>query len=318
MKITCGPLSYEWQSNWGIIDSTDNWAHHDMAMSRSGDIYSGHPALNKIMILDSEGNLKGEFELPITESHGLCLATVNGVETLWLADIGTKYNTDSSETKVIQASLSGEVLQTILKKDLNPSEEDFFCPTGISINERNGDVWIADGYGSSKVFVLNQNGELRFTLDGTDGAGRFNCPHGVLVDPREAHSTVWIADRANNRIQIYDLEGNYQRTIGEEWMDTPSGLSLFDDTLVVAELNARLLLLDSNYECMGEIGNGKQYLNKESWPNRLDEHAEVISPVEDIQEGKFNSPHGVVADAQGNIYVSEWLRGSRFTKLKRC
>ena len=52
-------------------------------------------------------------------------------------------------------------------------------------------------------------------------------------------------------------------------------------------------------------------------PNRIGAGGEQVSPFDDIAEGEFNSSHEVCADSHGNIYVSEWLIGDRFTKLIR-
>jgi putative N-acetylmannosamine-6-phosphate epimerase len=56
------------------------------------------------------------------------------------------------------------------------------------------------------------------------------------------------------------------------------------------------------------LGSNEQACGLEGWPN-LDDHL--------IEEGKFNSPHGSVADSHGNIYVVEWIIGGRITKLQK-
>lgn len=55
---------------------------------------------------------------------------------------------------------------------------------------------------------------------------------------------------------------------------------------------------------------------KEGWPNRKNKTGEEVHPPADIPEGEFNSPHGMACDSNGDIYVSEWLLGDRFTKLE--
>ena len=54
----------------------------------------------------------------------------------------------------------------------------------------------------------------------------------------------------------------------------------------------------------------------EGWPNNADESGSPI-PTKLLESGKFNSPHGMAVDADGNIYVAEWLIGGRVTKLAK-
>ena len=54
----------------------------------------------------------------------------------------------------------------------------------------------------------------------------------------------------------------------------------------------------------------------DGWPNNKNEKGEVV-PTQLLRPGKFNSPHGVAADNEGNLYVVEWLIGGRYTKLAR-
>jgi len=54
----------------------------------------------------------------------------------------------------------------------------------------------------------------------------------------------------------------------------------------------------------------------EGWPNNRNASGELV-PTSLIQPGKFNSPHGMAVDSQGNLYVAEWLIGGRFIKLEK-
>ena len=65
-------------------------------------------------------------------------------------------------------------------------------------------------------------------------------------------------------------------------------------------------MLDGQDRLLGYLGENEAVCDLPSWPNH---------PTELINVGKFNSPHGVAADAQGNIYVTEWIIGGRITKL---
>ncbi len=78
-------------------------------------------------------------------------------------------------------------------------------------------VWVADGYDASLVHRYSADGELLQTLDGTDEAGLFNCPHGIFIDYRGAELELLVADRSNNRGQIFDLEGKFKRILAKDF-----------------------------------------------------------------------------------------------------
>ena len=89
-------------------------------------------------------------------------------------------------------------------------------------------------------------------------------------------------------------------------MTSPSVFAAAGDLLIVGGLRARLALLDLADNLVGYLGDNTKVAEVEGWPN---------VPGHQVEPGKFNSPHGIATDDQGNIYVAEWLIGGRFTKL---
>ncbi len=63
-----------------------------------------------------------------------------------------------------------------------------YCPCGTAVDEERvggtGDIWVADGYGSSLVHRFNKQRHHQLTLTGEEGGGRFLCPHAVFIDRR--------------------------------------------------------------------------------------------------------------------------------------
>jgi sugar lactone lactonase YvrE len=182
---------------------------------------------------------------------------------------------------------------------------------------------VADGYGSSIVYRFDSEGNPLATLTGEEGGGRFLCPHSVYIDRRPGkNAELYIADRENRRVQVYDLDGNYLRMVGESFLSSPSGFAQWGELLVIAELYARLALLDANDELVGYIGAGTPpgeihaWPDRPGWPNALDGTGRAVSAPHDLQEGHLNSPHSLAVDADGNLYVSEWLIGGSYTALK--
>jgi hypothetical protein len=73
---------------------------------------------------------------------------------------------------------------------------------------KNGDIYVADGYGNSRVVKFDRDGKyLKSWGKYGTAIGEFNLPHTVAVD--EA-GRVYVGDRENQRIQIFDSEGSFR------------------------------------------------------------------------------------------------------------
>ncbi len=306
MELKVDSFTYKWNADWAKLPAQDGHAHHGLVISKDGNIVTGHATEVKILVLDKQGNVLKEIPAPVNETHGICLAEENGQEVIWIADAGSK---------VIKMDFDGQVLKEIVKEDLGYTEDQKFHPTTVAWDAASGKLFITDGYGSSLITCLDADYNVLFTIDGEDGLGRFNCPHWVYVDTRKSEPELYVADRGNDRVQIYSLDGNYRRGI-DEGLVTPSVFGHFGDYMVIGELKARLVVLDKDDNIVGYIGDGTHHVAKNGWPNRKDEHDKAIKPLADIPIGEFNSPHGMACDSNGDIYVSEWLLGDRFTKLE--
>ena len=175
-----------------------------------------------------------------------------------------------------------------------------------SVAERDGDALPGTHQGERPAVVRK---------DGSEGdGGRLATPHGIWVDTRKPVPELYIADRSNGQIQVYDLSGNFKRAFGTapgaNWLHSPSGFAGWNEYLIVAELRgSRVTILDENDELVAYVGeNTGAFVFNEGWPN---------VPHETLIPGKFNSPHGITADVEGNIFVAEWLIGGRINKLER-
>jgi hypothetical protein len=86
--------------------------------------------------------------------------------------------------------------------------------------------------------------------------------------------------------------------------------------MVVADPRARLAVLDVDDNLFTYVGDNPAVCDVDGWPNILDQNG-LPSWTILLEPGKFNSPHGIAVDADGNPYVAEWLIGGRFIKLAR-
>lgn len=313
MQLTVADTTWEWIENWAKLPPMTGHAHHGLVISRDGTIVTGHATEAKILFLDKQGTLLREFAVPLHETHGICLREVDGQERILIADIGEWQKTDG---RVIETDLAGNILAEVTKADLPYSEDEWFSPTSVAWDRASGEVWIADGYGKHRVHKLTSDLQQVLTINGEEGdAGRFSCPHWVFVDTRKDEPEIYIADRSNDRVQVYGRDGVFRRVFGEGQLVTPSVFGTYGDRMVIGELKARLVVLDRDDTVLGFLGSGQDSCDKPGWPNRKDADGNSIPPHDDLVEGRFNSPHGMACDANGDIYVSEWLLGDRFIKL---
>ena len=86
--------------------------------------------------------------------------------------------------------------------------------------------------------------------------------------------------------------------------------------MVVAELRARLAVLDKEDGLICYLGDNEAVCSADGWPNNKNDSGEIIATAL-LEPGKFNSPHGMAIDSDDSIYVAEWLIGGRFTKLEK-
>jgi hypothetical protein len=194
----------------------------------------------------------------------MTLVQENGEDNLWICDpsfvfesvtgegddewaplFGKGIHRHSDEPRVVKMSMDGTIrFELPIPLDGPDPPQGLmgaFCPCGCAVDEERfggrGDIWVADGYGSSIVYRFDKDGNELARLTGEEGGGRFLCPYSVYINRRRGKAVeLYIADRENRRVQVYDLEGRYVRTFGASFLSSPSGFAQWGDTLVVAEL----------------------------------------------------------------------------------
>ena len=161
------------------------------------------PEADPILVFDRHGTLvrswgKGDFTLP----HSLRLDPHGDV---WAIDAGA--------SKIIKYSSTGTRLLTITIEPVPETGSPFRGVTDLAFAP-NGHVLITDGYGNARVLEYTAEGEkVRDWGHHGTGPGNFNLPHAIQVSRTGA---VYVADRENGRIEVFDLNGKFLRQF-DEW-----------------------------------------------------------------------------------------------------
>jgi sugar lactone lactonase YvrE len=167
--------------------------------------------------------------------HGF---TVDKDGNLWTADgFGTppKGNTPGKGHTVIKMDQNGKVLMTLGVPGVPGADETHFnAPSDVAVMA-NGDIIVADGHGgetNGRIVRFDKNGKfIKAWGKPGSGPGEFDEPHGLAID---SQGRIFVADRANNRIQIFDEDGKLLDTWKQ--FGRPSGIAIdASDTLYVAD-----------------------------------------------------------------------------------
>src|SRR5207248_10060182 len=282
---------YEVQDDWAKLPPGYEF-NADVAavgVDKHDNVYAFNRGKHPMCVFDREGNLlrswrEGVFLRP----HGVFMAPD---ETVWL--------TDDGDHTVRQCTLDGKVLQTFGipgKPAPYMSGEPFHRCTHTAFSPQ-GDLYISDGYGNSRVHKFSPNGKLLFSWgeSGTD-PGQFNIPHNICCD---ADGWVYVADRENHRVQVFDGNGRYET----QWvnMHRPCALCCQRHAVgfrfVIGELGPAWSV-NRNHPNIGPriaIVDGKG--------NTIARLGDTAGPG--LESGRFIAPHGLAVDARGDIYVGE-------------
>jgi hypothetical protein len=334
-----GQHRYEWIDDWADLPETASaargWAHPGCAVTAAGEVVTVHPAEPRLLFFAPDGRLRRSWRVDVTEAHGLAVTGSGAAERVWLADSGAKrqpgagygYAAHAAPAggQVVELTLDGHLVRRLARPDHPAYREGRYLPTSVAVDDEglggSGDIWVADGYGQNLVHRFRQDGSYAGSFAGAGGtaggagaSGSFKTPHAVVIDRRKEEPELYVADRANHRLQVFDLQGRFKRIVGADVLTSPSAFALAGNLLVVAELRARLVLFDAQDRLVGTLGAHEAVCDAPGWPNRLDAAGSPIRPL-DLRPGRFNSPHGVAAGAGGALYVAEWLIGGRYTKL---
>ncbi len=184
-----------------------------------------------------------------------------------------------------------------------------FTPTNIAFAE-DGGFYVADGYGSNYIIRYDKDANPIDIWGGTGSEpGKVKTPHSIWLDDRPGREpSLVVTDRANARLQYFSLSGKHLSFFDD--MLFPADFDIRGDVMVVADLHARVTLLDKDNRVIVHLGDDPE------WRKQVLDGFKIRNQPERWQPGKFIHPHDACFDQNGNIYVAEWVTIGRVSLLK--
>jgi hypothetical protein len=319
-----GEHRYEVLHNWPQLPDHFTWqTTHNVALDRAGNLYVIHEGDAKktdhpsIFVFDADGKFVRSFASDFQGGgHGLEVHEEGGEEFLYV----TGYQ---KIKKFAKLTLGGEKIwerRAPMESGLYAAGEDTqvngtwgrdrFMPTNIAFHPDGGDFYVADGYGAYVVHRYDRDATYKGTFGKVGkGNGQFDLPHGVWVDNRPGREpSVVVADRVNARLQWFTMDGEHLQTL--DGFLLPANVDTFGDVMLVPDLQARVTLLDGQNNVIAQLGDDT------AWRDNVMK-MEARKKPEQCPAGKFLHPHDACFDAEGNIFVAEWVATGRITKLRK-
>jgi len=310
--VGTGAHTYEVIQDWGELPQDIQYGNtHGVCEDSQGHIYVHHTvnkasqSHNAMVVFDHDGKFVSSWGPEyMGGAHGLHIHKEGREEFLYLCD--------TKRATVAKTTLKGEQVWSVGYPELSEAYEPGadgkikYSPTNLAIAP-NGDIYVGDGYGSS---YINQRSEehtselqSQFRIS---YAVLLNCPHGIIVDTRGRQPILTVADRGNNRIQRFTLDGKHLDFV--DGTNMPCHFHIFKNgDTVVPDLAARVTILDRNNKVIEHLGDD----SSTEWRKTRVMTRDKFTP------GKFVAPHGACFDHKGNIFIVEWVEVGRVTKLRR-
>lgn len=193
----------------------------------------------------------------------------------------------------------------------------FNRPTDICIHKKTGDLFISDGYGNSCVHKLNKFGKhlTSWGRSGTD-PGLFNLPHSITICYANEMCNidrVMVADRENQRVQIFDLDGNYlqswhaHRAVAVEVATINNNHPYSSPWVYIAEQGTTSAVQrgDGMYELQTWTKNIGHRVGIYENNNNGKIENQIGGETPGEHPGQFNWLHSIAIDSKGDFYAAE-------------
>ena len=272
--------------------------HGGLVVDKAGNAYVTTDTPRGIVVFSPEGKFLRAFGP--TRLHGLEIREEKGVEFIYAAR--------PADHEVIKLKLDGAQEWAI---HFPPEagiykEAKNFNPCAVTVAP-DGSIFVADGYGANYVLKFDKDRKFVKAFGGPGEAeGKFKTCHGIALDMRQGQPLLLVCNRNNNRVEYWDLDGNFVKVIQKD-LRQPAAVHIRGDYAVFPELEGRVTVLDKDGAIVAQVGDN---------PNPR-QRANFGLPPDQWKDGICNSPHGASIDKDGNLLVSEWSKFGHVHKFTR-
>jgi hypothetical protein len=303
--VGSGDHTYEVHHDWLTPPIGIEWGDtHGVAVDSHRRIYIAHtvhPSSTKtdaILVFDDMGGFieswGSEFK---GGAHGLDIRKEGTDEFIYHCDVNRRL--------ITKTDLKGKVIW----QHGAPAEAGVYKdgagwnPTNVAFAP-DGDFFVGDGYGSHYVHRYGKDGDYKgIVIHPGAEAGKVREPHGLWVDTRSGKPKLVVADRGNNRLQEFTLDGKHIGFV-KDGMRRPCHIHYNKDLALIPDLDSVVNILDKDNKVVASLGDGH--------PTNL-----RGAPRSSFIPGKFVHPHSARWINSRDILVVEWVPIGRVTLLKK-
>jgi DNA-binding beta-propeller fold protein YncE len=288
-----GSVSYELEEGWGRVPETITLGQVAVATDSRDNVYLFNRGDHSMVVLDRVGTYLTSWGDPrLNSAHGIF---IDAADNVYLpvrdASVVLKYGPDwvllmtlGTWDEPSDTGYSGDFRELPLR-----AAGPFNRPTDVAVSP-SGDIYVSDGYGNARVHRFTPHGVLvnSWGEPGKVAPGEFHVPHAVWV---HTDGRVLVADRENNRIQVFTPDGDFL----DQWSNLyrPSDIFVDEDGIAyVAELDSLVAILSLSGELIARWG----------------------SPTD---SGSMRGGHSIWVDSRGDIYVGQNVDRNRLLKYRR-
>lgn len=301
-----GEWTYRVVADWGALPAgtTFGGTHGGIAQDNAGNIYVSTQSSTGILVYAPDGKFIRTIGSAFPEVHSMVHADEEGVEYFYTT---VQKGTPQENWLFVKMKIDG----TPVLKITAPPQAGFKAPNEwrvtAAVPAPDGTIFIANGYGDSRIFRFSKDGQYLKSYSGKGSdPGLLNCSHGLAVDTRHDQPLLLVCDRENRRLCHFDFDGKYVDTVTQH-LRRPCQVSFLGDCAVVSELEGRTTVLDGDNVPVAFLGDNPR---RAQW-------ADYDVDPKTIAAATFSAAHGCFIDRDANIYISDWNRTGRITKLVR-
>jgi len=312
MLYGTGKYTYELVDGWAKLPEGYSFGDvGSLSIDSQDRVYVLNRGAHPVMVFDREGNLlttwgEGFFT---KRAHGSC---VGSDDSVYCTDDGnhtvSKFTPEGKLLQVLgikdQPSDTGYVQQSGLYESLATIKRGgppFNRPTGVALSS-SGEIYVTDGYGNARVHKFTPDGTLLFSWgEPGDAPSQFILPHSLWVDKQER---VWVVDRENNRIQVFNAQGE----LLSQWTDFIRPTDIFiddEETVYISELGLRVHIFTTDGKLLARWGCQGEAKGTDLFAADGKLLARWSGQGQDKGTALFMAPHTIAVDSRRDIYVGE-------------